>query len=131
MNSDWLLKRARGGYVVGDMHGDVAWWLCPYKSPTLLEPDISGRICARRRPSKVSDQWGGFAETRAFLAVLQTWDSLFLAMTTWAVGCVQQMTANGSNCGCIPQGGGHPRQRFLNLEDLVAITAQTSCTHVA
>lgn len=54
MNSDWLFKRARGEYVVGDMHGDVAWWLCPYKSPTLLEPDISGRICARRRPGKVS-----------------------------------------------------------------------------
>lgn len=54
MNSDWLLKRARGAYVVGDMHGEVAWWSCRYKSPTLLEPDMSGRICASRRPSRTS-----------------------------------------------------------------------------
>lgn len=54
MNGDWLLKRARGAYVVGDMHGEVAWWSCRYKSPTLLEPDMSGRICASRRPSRIS-----------------------------------------------------------------------------
>lgn len=79
----------------------------------------------------LSDQWGGCAETRAFLALLQTWDGLFLAMTTWVVGCVQRMTANGSDCGCIPQGGGHSRQHCSNLESLLEITAQPSCMHVA
>ena len=59
MNSDWLLKRARGAYSMWwVIYMRCGMWLCPHKSPTLLDPDISGRICALRRRSRTYWQIG-------------------------------------------------------------------------
>ena len=40
MSSDWLLKRARWGYVAGDMHGDVAFGCVPTNDQHSWSPTI-------------------------------------------------------------------------------------------
>lgn len=120
MNSEWLLKRARGAYVVGGMHCDVACGRASTNHQRSWNPTL------RVEYAHVGARAGFLANrvTKRRRGPLRTWDSMLLAMTTLAVGCVRRMTANGSDCSCIPRVGVQTERAVLSPESLVVITAQ-------